>query len=151
MTYKALHNRLNKIAAVTGASAVDELERERRERDSRRSAYEQSPAGAEIARHLAGMARAMCVAISYEQHPEAYHDSARHFARPRFTGQPCEHGEHCGGIPFGWCSCGMTSEEIGADFMALIEESQRQADEWAANGAPGAPAWYGQHRAERQV
>ncbi len=137
-----LYRRLRALEKRAGADTMSETARERQEQDSRRSAFLQSPAGADMDRHLAGVARAGCVAISYEQHPEAYHDAEEHFARPRFTGQPCEHGAHCGGVSFGWCACGMTADEIGAEFMALIAEAQRQADEWAANGAPGAPDWY---------
>lgn len=155
MDYKALHNRLRKIEAVTGAATVDNAERERRERDSLIGAYTQSPAGAEMDRHLAGMARGFVVALSYEQHPEAYHDADQHFARPRFDSGLCDAGEYCGALVGNpakpWCSCGKTSEEIGADFMAAQEEAYQLALVWLAEGAPGAPDWYRLTLRERQV
>lgn len=124
------------------AQQVSLADQERMERERTRGAYLRSPAGADLEMRLAGIARAYCVALSYEQHPGYYHDAEERRARPRFTGQPCEHGDHCGGISFGWCACGMTADEIGDNFMAAVEEAQRQADEWEANGAPGAPFWY---------
>ncbi len=135
-----LYRRLQALERRAGIERASEAEHERQERDRRREAYLRTPAGAEMDRHLAGMARGFVRALSYEQHPEHYHDAEEHFNRQRFESGLCDAGEYCGALVGNpakpWCSCGKSADEIGAEFERALEDAQRQADDWDARGRP---------------